>query len=77
MRSPIATAVHCFEVAHEAWKILEVTPEAVEFLRGFIDGDGPCNLDELYGSAVASGANTQRLIELAIARHAAVQHPTA
>jgi hypothetical protein len=72
----VTGALHRLKVDHKARQILEMTPEAVQFFRGFIDGYGLLNFDDVCGP-VPRRADTKRLIELAVPCYAAVyQSPT-
>jgi hypothetical protein len=59
-------------VDHKARQILEVTPEAVQLSRRFIDGHSLLNFDDLRRSTILASVDAQRLIALTVSPQAAV-----
>src|ERR671919_1445125 len=69
MRFVIVRRAHRFEMRHKARQVFKITPERINFLRSFTNGDGFFDLQ-------ASFRRHQRAINGTVATSAAIQQGT-
>src|SRR3954470_6111329 len=54
MRAPLTCHAHGIQMPHETRKILEITPELIKLLLGFVDRDALCDVNERIQSALVT-----------------------